>query len=98
MQINPLSKIATQPPSVAGKATPAEVAQSFSDYLSNAMGQVNQAQLGAQELTKQYAAGQVDDIHQVMIAGQKASVMLQLTMQVRNKVIESYQEIMRMPL
>ncbi|WP_126426370.1 flagellar hook-basal body complex protein FliE [Brevibacillus marinus] len=98
MQINPLSKLAIQPTTAAGKATPAEVAQSFSTYLSDALGQLNKAQLNAEYFTQQYITGQVEDIHQVMIAGQKASVMLELSMQVRNKVIESYQEIMRMQL
>ncbi|MBO8162451.1 MAG: flagellar hook-basal body complex protein FliE [Brevibacillus sp.] len=98
MQINPLSNISLQPSTVMTKQTPAEVARSFSGYLADAMEQVNKAQKDAEVLNQKFAAGQVEDIHQVMIAGQKASVMLELTMQVRNKVIESYQEIMRMQL
>lgn len=98
MQINALNNLMLQPQTAAGKETPAEVAESFAAYLSNALGQLNNTQLNAEEMTKQYITGQVEDIHQVMIAGQKATVMLELTMQVRNKVIESYQEIMRMQL
>jgi flagellar hook-basal body complex protein FliE len=49
-------------------------------------------------LTKQFAAGTVEDVHQVMIASQKSTIMLQTALQVRNKVIESYQEIMRMSI
>ena len=39
---------------------------------------------------------EVNDISQVVIAGEKAGVALQLTMQIRNKVVEAYQEVMRM--
>ena len=42
------------------------------------------------------AAGQVEDISEVVIAGEKAAIAVQLTMQVRNKMVEAYQEIMRM--
>jgi flagellar hook-basal body complex protein FliE len=53
-------------------------------------------QTRADRLTEKLAAGEVRDIHQVMIAVEQVNIALQLTMQVRNKVIESYQEIMRM--
>lgn len=42
------------------------------------------------------AAGQVDDISQVIVAAEKADIALQLTLAVRNKAVEAYQEIMRM--
>ncbi|MCM3589119.1 flagellar hook-basal body complex protein FliE [Brevibacillus borstelensis] len=99
MDINALSRIGGVQPQIQTKTyTPDEVSKSFSAYLSDALNQVNQAQVESANLADQFAMGQVQDVHQVMIAGQKASVMLQMTMQVRNKVIESYQEIMRMPL
>ncbi|QQE76126.1 flagellar hook-basal body complex protein FliE [Brevibacillus composti] len=99
MDINALSRIGGVQPQIQPKTYSVdEVSKSFSSFLSDAMTQVNQAQLESADLTAKFAAGQIQDIHQVTIAGQKSSVMLQLTMQVRNKVIESYQEIMRMPL
>lgn len=72
--------------------------QSFADYLQNALNQVNQDQLNAEALTKALATGEVEDLHQVMIASQQAMLSLQLTIQIRNKVVEAYQEIMRMQL
>jgi flagellar hook-basal body complex protein FliE len=99
MEINALSKVnvvQTQP--LEKTMTPAEVTKSFSSYLSEALNQVNQAQVESAKLADQFAAGQIQDVHQVMIASQKSSLMLQLALQVRNKVIESYQEMMRMPL
>lgn len=80
------------------KPTPAEVSQEFSSFLSDAMNKVNQAQVESSNLADKFAAGEITDLHQVTVAGQKASVMLQMTMQVRNKMIESYQEIMRMSI
>ncbi len=93
--ISQLTSIRT--PSV-NKPTPAEVSQEFSSFLSDAMNKVNQAQVESSNLADRFAAGEITDLHQVTVAGQKASVMLQMTMQVRNKMIESYQEIMRMSI
>ncbi|WP_332308704.1 flagellar hook-basal body complex protein FliE [Halobacillus mangrovi] len=42
------------------------------------------------------ARGEVDDLHNVMIASQKASITMQTTVEVQNKVIEAYKEMMRM--
>ncbi|MFY0542791.1 flagellar hook-basal body complex protein FliE [Brevibacillus sp. H7] len=99
MDISSLARIgAVQPQTAAKPTTPAEVTKSFSSFLTDALDQVNQAQVESAHLTDKFAAGQIQDVHQVMIASQKSSLMLQLTMQVRNKVIESYQEIMRMPI
>lgn len=70
--------------------------KSFSDVFNDALSGVNRQQIEAAEMTEKLAAGEVKDVHQVMIAGQKASLSLQLTVEVRNKVIDAYQEIMRM--
>ena len=72
-----------------------EAAKSFGDLLKDAVDQVNQLQGQADRLADQLASGKLDNVHQVMIAMEKASLALQLTIQVRNKVIEAYQEIMR---
>ncbi|CAI8786802.1 Flagellar hook-basal body complex protein FliE [Brevibacillus sp. IT-7CA2] len=93
--ISQLTPIRT--PSV-NKPTPAEVSQEFSSFLSDSINKVNQAQVESSNLADKFAAGEITDLHQLTVAGQKASVMLQMTMQVRNKMIESYQEIMRMSI
>lgn len=93
--LNPFSPIQAQ--TTQKLQTPAEVTKGFSSFLSDAIDQVNQAQVESSKMADQFAAGTVE-IHQMSIASQKASVMLELTLQVRNKVIESYQEIMRMSI
>jgi len=69
---------------------------SFKEMVKDAVGEVNRLQAQADELAVKLATGDVEDVHRAMIAMQKAKLALDLTIQVRNKVIEAYQEIMRM--
>ena len=69
---------------------------SFADTLQNAIGQVNQAQQVADQKIQELATGRTDDVASVMIATEKADIALRTMMQVRNKIIDAYQEIMRM--
>lgn len=71
---------------------------SFADFLNNAISKVNDLQLQSEDLNTALAAGKTDNIHQVMIAAEKAEIALQFTVQVRNKILDAYQEIMRMPV
>lgn len=70
--------------------------QAFGQFLKDALQEVNNLQTQSRDMKQQLLTGNVEDLHQVMIAGEKAGVALQLTVQIRNKVIEAYQEIMRM--
>ena len=69
---------------------------SFGEVLSRALDDVNKAQLKADETTKQFLTGEIQDIHQVTIAAEEARIMMQLAVEVRNKVVEAYQEMSRM--
>jgi flagellar hook-basal body complex protein FliE len=73
-----------------------EVSDQFGNFLTDAMNKLNQQQQSVDKLNDQFAKGEISDVHQLMIATEKASLGLQLTVQVRNKVIDAYQEIMRM--
>jgi flagellar hook-basal body complex protein FliE len=70
--------------------------KSFGEILKSHLSEVNHLQTSADVAAQNLASGQDKDIHNTMIAMEKASVALQMTMQVRNKVLEAYQEIMRM--
>lgn len=70
----------------------------FGAFLNDAITKVNNLQNDADELKINFAAGKTDNIQDVMIAMQKADVAFQMTVQVRNKILEAYQEIMRMPM
>lgn len=53
-------------------------------------------QAAADQAVWRLAAGQADNLHEVMIAVERASIALELTIAIRNKLVEAYQEIMRM--
>ncbi|WP_456275000.1 flagellar hook-basal body complex protein FliE [Bacillus sp. AK031] len=77
---------------------PVQGQQNFADFLKKSIDEVNSSQKESDLLTNKLAKGENVDLHQVMIASQKASITLQTTMEVRNKVVEAYQEVMRMPM
>lgn len=72
--------------------------KSFMEFLNNALSEVNRLQLESESLNEAFAMGRNDNIHQVMIAAEKAEIALQFTLQIRNKILDAYQEIMRMPV
>lgn len=78
------------------KPTPFEAQQSFATALKDSINSVNAAQVQSDELTNRMANGENVDLHTVMIASQKANITLSATLEIRNKVVEAYQEIMRM--
>lgn len=68
----------------------------FSDFFKNALNEVNKLQTESEDYSKLLALGQVDNIHDVTIASEKAKIALQMTLAIRNKVVDAYKEIMRM--
>lgn len=76
------------------KPTPA-----FGDLFSKAINTVNETQKSANTLAKSYEMGdQGVDITDVMIASQKASISFQAMVQVRNKLVDAYRDVMNMPI
>lgn len=69
---------------------------SFSAVLGEALQSANVTIVQSENMSEKIATGEIKNIHDVTIAAQKAEIALQLTTQVRDKVVESYQEIMRM--
>jgi flagellar hook-basal body complex protein FliE len=67
----------------------------FEKTLKDAIEKVNDLQLKADKAAQDLATGRTDNIAEVMIAAEKADIALRLMMQVRNKMIESYQEVMK---
>ena len=79
-----------------GETMPEPEVKSFGQYLVDALKETNSLQQKSDAMNAALAAGEVDDISQVVIAGQKAEIALQLTMQVRNRALSAYPELMRM--
>ncbi len=74
----------------------ANEASSFNEVLKSALDNVNQLQNDSENYTKLLALGQIDNVHDVTIASEKAKIALQMTLTIRNKVVDAYKEIMRM--
>ncbi|MGD8881975.1 MAG: flagellar hook-basal body complex protein FliE [Desulfobacterales bacterium] len=72
--------------------------ESFGKMLARSLDEVNHLKLSADEAINELAAGKQKDIHQTMIALEKADVAFQLLMQIRNKIISAYETVMRMPV
>ncbi len=81
-------------PSSETQATP-----KFSDLLANAVNSVNDHQMQASALRTAYEQGDPNvSLTQVMVQAQKSSVSFQALTQVRNKVVQAYEDIMKMPV
>ncbi len=73
-------------------------AQSFTNQLQKAIQEVNNLQTGRDQMVEGMVSGEVTEVHDVMIAAKEASLAFELLVEVRNKLLEGYQEIMRMQM
>jgi flagellar hook-basal body complex protein FliE len=80
----------------AAPAAPEAPAGGFTDALSSALHQVSATQNRAEGLSEAYEKGEVTDVAKVMLARQEAGVAFEATLQVRNRLLSAYQDIMRM--
>jgi flagellar hook-basal body complex protein FliE len=69
---------------------------SFEDAIKSALREVSEIQNEAQKAIQDFAKGEVKDIHTVVIAMEKADMSMQTLLQVRNRLLTAYEEIMRM--
>ncbi len=99
-------QLLTQMKMLAAKASQKEVVDAssqsetvFGGMFKQAINHVNQQQVAAQELSEKFELGDESvNLAQVMIALQKANISLQTATQVRNKLVNAYQDIMNMPI
>ena len=77
-----------------GPSAPA--ASDFSATLKEVLNEVNDLQLRSDDLLARFAAGEVENLHEVVIAQQEAAIAFRLVQEVRDKLIQGYQELMRM--
>lgn len=97
LMVNQLRAVAAQA-SVAPASQPKDApALDFSAMLKSAIDEVNGAQVDAKQLTSQFEAGAPDvNLQDVVLSLQKASLSFQTMVQVRNKLVTAYQEVMSM--
>ena len=72
--------------------------ESFGTILNKFIDDVNSLQNKADESIEKLATGEIADVHQVMIAVEEANTAMEFMLEIRNKIVEAYQEIMRMPV
>jgi flagellar hook-basal body complex protein FliE len=75
---------------------PTAAGSGFVETLKAAVEDVNKTQLDADKAVERLQTGESKNLHEVMIAMEEADISLRLTVQMRNKALEAYQEIMRM--
>ncbi len=85
-----------QQPAAAQPEAPAGPASGFGTALQGALQQVSDTQNQSAALSEAYEKGEVTDIAKVMLARQEAGVAFEATLQVRNRLLTAYQDIMRM--
>lgn len=94
-----IESISTNIPSIISKnelTKPA--AEGFGNILTEFIGNVNQSQFDAANIAKNFINGDNVEIHEVMIAGEKAKTSLELLMEIRNKTVDMYKELTRMSI
>jgi flagellar hook-basal body complex protein FliE len=84
------------PGTTAPAAGAGDPAGGFQNALKSALDSVNATQNKAENISAAYERGEVTDVAKVMLARQEAGVAFEATMQVRNKLLSAYQDIMRM--
>ncbi len=69
---------------------------SFGETLQHCLEEVNNLQQNADATTQRLLSGDLENVHQVMLAMEEANTSFQLMMEMRNKILEAYREVMRM--
>jgi len=88
---------ALDPAQTAAVAAPAQ-STGFTQMVSRGLDEVNTQLMSTQTDLQQLAVGEVQNLHQVMIHMEEARMSFQLLMQVRNRALETYQDLMKMPV
>ena len=70
----------------------------FTEIFSNMINSVNKLQLDAGKTQELLASGDAGDLHQVMLAAEKAGIAMDLLLEIRNKLVDAYQNLVRMPM
>jgi len=87
-----------QIPDMAGKTKPGEEDGGFGGILKQAIAQVAGQQQQAETTMNSFLRGESEEVHKVALDVQRAELSMEMFLQVRNKVVQAYQEVMRMQL
>jgi flagellar hook-basal body complex protein FliE len=98
MNVDPVGFLPSVQEIATGPLQEAEPAagSGFAAWMTREMGTVNDKMVQSDQLLQRLATGEVDNLHQVMLSIEEAKLSFQLLVQVRNKLLEAYQDILRM--
>lgn len=96
MRINDIAPVTPLAP--IGETARPSGAAGFQDVLKDTIARVEQSRADATQAVEQFVSGENQDLHSTILATQRASLDFELLLQLRNKVVQSYQEVMRMQL
>ena len=96
MSIEAIAAISTELPAAIGPATGVTQPVSFGAWFAQELGAVNTSLIDADNEVRKLAAGEVASLHEVMIHMEETKLSFQLLAQVRNRLLDAYQEVMRM--
>ena len=82
----------------AAPVAPQQTSEDFAQMLKTALGKANQDQVAADKMAMGLVTGEVENIHRAVMAIAQADLSFRYVLQVRNKIIDAYQEVMRMQI
>ena len=94
----PISGISAIPMPHAAVSRPAAGSDGFESVLTNTINNLQSLQNDAGTAAQKFMTGENEELHSVALAGQQAELAFELGLQVRNKVVSAYQEVMKMQL
>ena len=95
MAIEPISAVGM--PQISPTETTASVTNAnFSNWIDGQLSEVNKTVVDADQQVRELSLGKTDNLHQVMLSLEQAKLSFEMVVQVRNRMIEAYQEILRM--
>lgn len=94
MKINSIAQPSVTPFSIDNTKSKSD----FGTFLKESIHKLNDLEAASQNMDELLATGEIENIHEVMIAAQKAEIAVQFTVEVKNKVLDAYREIMRLQL
>jgi flagellar hook-basal body complex protein FliE len=93
-----LAESSTAAPRLTSTGGAGEAANSFAQLFNNAVSQIDGLQKVSDANRIKLATGEPVDMHDVVLSAEQANLSFQLGLQIRNKLLEAYQEVMRMPV
>ena len=96
--VNGISPLPLSPVNLSGSSDVGQAKSGFGGILSSTIQSTNNAQLAGDKAVEQLVTGEAKHLHEVMIAVEEADVSLRMLVQIRNKALTAYEEIMRMQI